>query len=322
MTNIQERYLHAVRRALPLAKADDIIAELRDVLSSQREDREEALGRPLTDDETAAMLKEFGHPLVVAARYRPQQWLIGPDVFPFYWFVMRIVVLVIVGVDIAAGIARFLFGNPSPWQILAQTVGSLSMSLLINVGVLTVIFAILERTGFPRDHVRQWKPQQLPAVEDARKSVWESAFEVAANVLALLWWVGLIHVPWGNVNGEFRMELAPAFDQIFWPVLILLAVRLVENLADWLRPGWTLTRGGLAVITTLVGVGLAAWLYRAGPPWVVVTPLHMPAQGAADLANSVNLALKIGIVAAGAVWAWQGVKTLWQLLRKRQTSAA
>lgn len=321
MTNLQERYLHAVRRALPAAKADDITAELRDVLATRQEEREDALDRPLTEEETAAMLKEFGHPLVVAAQYRKQQWLVGPDVFPFYWFVMRIVVLVIVGVDIAAGAARFLFGNEPPLAILAQTWGSLWMSLLINVGALTVIFAVLERTGFPAEHVRKWTPEQLPAVEDKQKSVWESAFEVAANLLVILWWVGLIHLPWTNGNSEFRMEPAPIFAQLYWPILALLAVRLVENLADWVRPGWRLLRGALAVVTTLVGLGLVGVLYRAGPPWALVTPLSMPAAQAADLANSVNLGLKIGIVAVGVVWAWQGVQTLWRLAQGKRNAS-
>jgi hypothetical protein len=319
MADLQERYLHAIRRALPAAKADDIVAELRDVLATQQEAREDALDRPLTEAETAAMLKEFGHPLVVASRYRPQQWLIGPDVFPFYWFVMRIVLLVIVGVDVAGGIARVLFSHQPPFQVFAQSWGSLCVSLLMTVGVLTVVFAIMERTGFPADHVKQWKPEQLPEVEDARKSVWESAFEVGAGIVAILWWVGLIHVPWSNGGSEFRMDPAPIFAALYWPVLVLMAARLVENLVDWLRPGWRAVRGLLSVGTTSGGLAILAMLYRAGT-WVTVTPLSMPAAQAADLANSVNLALKIAIVAVGAIWAWQGLQTIWRLVRRYRES--
>jgi len=58
--DLLDRYLHAVRWTLPRAKADDIIAELRDELVTRQEDREESLGRPLTQDETSALLKEFG----------------------------------------------------------------------------------------------------------------------------------------------------------------------------------------------------------------------------------------------------------------------
>src|SRR3982751_2179820 len=91
--DLLERYLNAIRRNLPARGAEDIVAELRDVLASRIEDREEALGRSLTAEEIEAIVKDFGHPLVVAARYRKQQWLIGPEVFPFYMSVMRIVLM-------------------------------------------------------------------------------------------------------------------------------------------------------------------------------------------------------------------------------------
>jgi hypothetical protein len=36
------------------------------VIASRIEDREESLGRPLGEKEVSALLREFGHPLVVA----------------------------------------------------------------------------------------------------------------------------------------------------------------------------------------------------------------------------------------------------------------
>jgi hypothetical protein len=319
--DLRERYLHAVRWALPVAKADDIIAELRDVLTSRQEDREEALGRPLTADESGALIKEFGHPLVVAARYRPQRWLIGPDVFPFYIFVMRIMVLIIVGIDIAIGASRALFSDQRPLQILGQTTGSISMSLLVNVGILTIVFAVMERAGFPADHIKQWKPEQLPAVTDKRKSAWEAALELGGGVVFLLWWTSLIHLPYAAGGPDFRMEPAPVFDQLYWPILALVAVRLIQNLIEWLRPRWKLVRGTLGALTILGGLALLAIIYRAGH-WATIVSTGMPADKAAQLSDAVNLGLKIGIVATGAVWAWQGVVELWRLVRNRPQAAA
>ena len=42
------------------------------------EEKEESLGRPLTRNEMEALLKAFGHPLIVAGRYRTFNHLIGP----------------------------------------------------------------------------------------------------------------------------------------------------------------------------------------------------------------------------------------------------
>jgi hypothetical protein len=68
--NLLNRYLQAVARLLPKARRDDIIAELRANILSQMEDREQELGRALTEDEQAAILRHHGNPTIVAGRYR------------------------------------------------------------------------------------------------------------------------------------------------------------------------------------------------------------------------------------------------------------
>src|SRR5215471_9440096 len=88
-----ERYLQAVKKYLPLKRQDDIIAELRANMESQIEDRESELNRPLTQGEFDDLLRKMGHPMVVASRYQPQQYLIGPTLFPMYLYVLRIALL-------------------------------------------------------------------------------------------------------------------------------------------------------------------------------------------------------------------------------------
>jgi len=319
--DLQERYLHAVRWALPAAKANDIVAELRDELASRQEDREEELGRPLTTEEASALLKDFGHPLVVAASYRHRQWLIGPDVFPFYFFVARIVALIAVGIQVAVAGARIIFGDGPTGPILAQAWGGLWASLFISVGVVTLIFAVLERVGFPADHVRKWRPDQLPAVTHDRKSMWESAFEVVAGAIFLLWWVGAIHfpIPWGGPG--FRMEPAPVFATLYWPILVLLAVRLVQNLIEWLRPDWIWIRDALAVLTAIAGLALVAIIYRAGQ-WVTVVSSGMPADKATDLSNALNLSLRIALVVVAVIWLSQSALWVWRRARRWQAASA
>ena len=72
-----DRYLFAVSKHLPQARREDLIAELKDNLLSQIEDEEASLGRPLTTDEIAEVLRKHGRPLLVALQYLPQQHLIG-----------------------------------------------------------------------------------------------------------------------------------------------------------------------------------------------------------------------------------------------------
>jgi hypothetical protein len=84
-----DRYLQAVKKHLPFRRQEDIIAELRANLESQLEDKESELGRPLTTGEAEDWLRTLGPPMMVASRYQPQQFLIGPTLFPMYSFVLR-----------------------------------------------------------------------------------------------------------------------------------------------------------------------------------------------------------------------------------------
>jgi len=62
-----ERYLANMLVLLPKSQRDDIIAELRDVLTGCREEEAAKLGHPLTRAEEESLLREFGHPVLVAA---------------------------------------------------------------------------------------------------------------------------------------------------------------------------------------------------------------------------------------------------------------
>src|SRR5687768_18157345 len=91
-----DRYLVAVRRYLPRPQQDDIVSELSDSLRSELEEREQALSRPLNEAEQSELLKQRGHPWLMASRYLPQQYLIGPALFPYYRQALTMVVFWVV----------------------------------------------------------------------------------------------------------------------------------------------------------------------------------------------------------------------------------
>lgn len=313
-----DRYLAAVRRDLPAGAngqgADDIIAELRDDLMTRKEAREEALDRALDASETSALLRDFGHPLVVASRYRKHQYLIGPETFPFYFATMRIVLLVVGAVLVAVGLARTLLGDQDLVQAIAQTAASLWGSAFTVFAIVTIVFAVLERNNFPAEHVAKWVPDNLPDLSQKQPGRWESAFEVAMGIAFLLWWTGLLPIPFTTQAPEFRLEPAPIWAPLYWPVLILAAARLVHNLVQWLRPRWITIRGLLGAATAIGGVVLLVLIYQAGH-WVDIVPTGMAAAEAAQLEDSLNLALRIAIVVTTVIWTLGSLGALWQMVR-------
>ena len=312
-----DRYLAAIARRLPADKATDIVAEIQDDLLSRIEAREEALGRPLDRREVSALIKEMGHPLIVAARYRPAQYLIGPDAFPFFVATLRIVAMfMVLALAVGAG-ANVIFGHVPLARAFAQTLTGLLSSTMLTFGTVVAIFYALERTGFPADHLRKWRPEELPETRDKQPGAWCSAFEVAVGLYAILWWCGVAPLPllYTNVKG-LTLVPDPFWMTLWWPVLALMVARLVYNVVQWLRPRWKMVRGVLSVATAVGGVALLAVVHQAGH-WISMRSATMSAHELLELDRAVNLGLGIAIIVVGVVWVLQCAKELWQLVRAR-----
>jgi hypothetical protein len=88
--DLLDRYLQAVKFFLPRAQQDDIIKELSEDVHSRLDDLQAELGRPPNAAEQEALIKSYGHPALLAGRYGPRRQLVGPEMFPFYWFVLRL----------------------------------------------------------------------------------------------------------------------------------------------------------------------------------------------------------------------------------------
>src|SRR5437763_5483254 len=140
-----DRYLYEIRRSLPEAQRDDVIAEISDTIQSHFEDRERQVGRPLTDAEAAAILKAFGHPKIVASRYQPAQYLIGPEIYPFFWYTLKIVLAGALALELLGALIASLL-SPSPLPAFVKNIAVVWPTIFLVFGVVTFIFVALERT--------------------------------------------------------------------------------------------------------------------------------------------------------------------------------
>jgi len=156
-----DRYLHAVRSFLPASRQDDIIRELSDDIYSQAADREEALGRPLTDAETGALLRQFGHPMLLAAKYRPQRQLIGPPLFPFYWFALKTALGAALIVHGAIALAMVVGGQPAD-RIIGPLAAFPFGPAVTVFGWVTLAFAGIQMVMPHLRGIDAWNPDRLP----------------------------------------------------------------------------------------------------------------------------------------------------------------
>ncbi len=161
-----DRYLQAVKFWLPKGQKQDIIAELSEDIRSQIEEKENELGRKLNEAEAEAIFKRVGRPVLVANRYSPQQYLIGPLLFPIYRFVLKIVALCYLVPWVLAWIGFMIYdpgfrakhSGGTLIGALGSVWGPLWLAAFCACGVVTIVFAVLERAQTKSGFLEDWDP--------------------------------------------------------------------------------------------------------------------------------------------------------------------
>jgi hypothetical protein len=255
MSSVVEHYLLQLRSLLPRAQRDDISARIRDGIASAIEERERELGRALDDAETSEILKTYGHPIAVAGRHLPMQQLIGPRVFPLYWYAIQAVLAVIAAVGgIVAAIA--LFTEPRATQAALQVLARFLGIGLDAAAVVTLLFALLDRQHarfrFLEDFDARkgfFAARDAPLGEIPRN---DTLIELAMVAILLLWWSGWLVFP--SVQFDVKVELGSGITALHFPVIALCVLDLIRLGVDLVHPYRTRPRIAIAIVSN------AAWL--------------------------------------------------------------
>ena len=309
-----DRYLHAVRGFLPAAEQDDIIRELSDDIHSQIAERELEAGRPLRDGELKILLQQLGHPLVLAARYRPNRNLIGPTIFPIYWQVLKVGLIGALIVHGSLGIAMIAGGRPV--QSIVDVFARFPFTTAVTVfGWVTLVFAFVDRTQLP--WLRTWDPDKLsvPRLHEPQsrlpllgECIWSTAL--------LAWWVFVPRFPFLIFGpGASFLALAPSWQQLYVPVAVLWGTSLVILWMLLVRPDLVRFRAGARLLTRAIGLVSAALLLRAAP--LVLPVAGTTVESAEGVVRLVNLAIRIGLVAFICITIVEVMREAWRLQRAR-----
>lgn len=327
-----ERYLEAVRKLLPRRRQEDIIAELRANLESQREEREAELGRPLTEGEMIDWLKELGPPLEMAGRYQPPRYLIGPAIFPLYWWVLRLVLFwAAVGYGISIVVRLFVESHGPDW--VAGQIALYPEILIMATAWVTVAFAILEAVAerYPekcpdlvamRPH---WSPTSLPPLDKRPPAAGKprtfttAVAELIAQFVLLIWLLLLPRYPFLLMGpGAAVLDHAPVRPaQVliiwFWSIVIFNAIQLVWQVISFLTERWRVrSRAQRLTFKAMELIPMVVLLAAPAHVYVVTNPAeasHMP--DGVDLAT-VNNWIFVVVIAIACLTVLQFARDLWK----------
>lgn len=326
-----DRYLEAVRKHLPWQRQDDIIAELRANLEAQIEDKEAMLGRRLGKDEADAWLKEFGAPMQVAARYRPQRSLIGPALFPAYRFVLKLVAFWLVVIYSIVNAVQFAVGPVGP-AVVVHAVFQLFVILLTIAAEITLVFAAVEYAGthwpgrFPwlAKAVAEWPGVNLPAPSlppqeaPGQRSFARAVAEVILGALCLLWLLLIPYYPYLLLGpGEVYLkalpyQLAPIWMRFYWCIVALNLLQLGWRSLDLIRGSWRQPHPVRHILFKVVGlIPLLLVLNAPGHLLVILKQgARAPAMNGVTLA-AINPAIHKALLVVAVIVA---ITLLWEIV--------
>ena len=301
-----DRYLQAVKLALPKAQQNDVIRELTDEILSQVEEKESALGRPLSEDEQIALLKQLGHPVQVASRYRKQQYLIGPTVFPYYWLALKWVLAVVLFVMAIGSVTVAATGGG-----LAAAIGIIvryPFAALSAFAWTTIIAALLDYFRAKLNFFSKWDPRRLPKLSTPQKqpSTTETVAAIIFGTIFGVWWlVGLKHQFWIFGPGIAYLRFGPVFQSIYPLFVVAIVADIVRHTIALLRPGWETGRLALAVFHRAITLLVLYFLINAADLIVVGNAIDPNLQPVLKSLNHVtHLGLLVATVVTVAQSAW------------------
>jgi hypothetical protein len=323
-TDLLDRYMHAVRFWLPKAQQADIVAEIGEDLQSQVEEREAALGHTLNEDDVVALLKKRGSPAKVASGYLPEQRLMNPAMLPVYRLVLKIV-LCWVFVPLFAFVFLgpvLAFGHPGHAVLVCLV--EYWRAAFMTVGMVTTVFALLDRYQVKFKHADNWNPRKLPRVPGTQNTMarWNHLAGFIFGIAAAAIWVALLGQRTEfSLSSGARLILGPVWKEIYWTVLGLTLTSALFDLLSALYPRWTRVRSRVRIVIDVCAlVGVAALLKTGNFVEIVGGNFS-----AADLANKLawfNGMIDYTAIAAAVVMVIEAICEIRFLMRGKRARPA
>lgn len=283
-TDLLTRYLQAIGEHLPAATRDDVLAELRANLQAQLDDRAEELNRPLTDADIAPILQQHGRPFLVAARYLPQQYLVGPTLFPYYLLILRRVAPFALLACFLAQSSDLLYAHTFPDVLgtFGRSMAQLFPDLLLILFWITFAFVIAEFV-YTKNNAKlcipSWNPLKLPRLKPRINGktrtcrIAEFVFHACflLYVLEIPTHLYLFLGPFAGYLHHISVHFTPIWHTFYIAFIIVLVVQLAAK-ALALNPAYDTWRFPLDLFTKIASVGCTAIMLTTHTYFISTNP--------------------------------------------------
>ena len=297
LEDVTNRYIYQVVRRLGASQRDEIKKELQGLIEDMLSERTE---NP-TKEDIDAVLTELGRPSELANKYRDsKQYLIGPEYFSLYIFILKIVLgAVALGMAVALTVG-FITAPP---QDISAAIGtffdSIFMALLQAFAWLTFGFAMAERYNKRKItfQAEKWKPSDLPPVPLENATIRRSG-PIVGMVFILLFMMIFNVAPQifsVYVGSGAALTVVPVFNLARWPEFIalfnvLFALGLAKEFVRLLFGRYNFRLAAAITVINILAVVLSVILFTNPGVWNPAFAQTLQNAHAFGMASDFNLA--------------------------------
>ncbi len=269
-----ERYIYQVTKHLTVNRKD-IEKELRTLIDDMLETR--TLGDTATKEDIDVVLTELGNPSEMADKYRSfNQFLIGPELFPRYLFLLKIVLGATLFGMCVVTVLDYVTNLGSNWYLfIGDLIGNAVSGIMTAFAWVTILFAIFEWRGIKlKELTEPWEVSSLPPipVKEASISIAEPIVGIIFTIIVMLLFIMAPQVLGAYFTSNGSTTSIPIFNLKVFPVvlplfLLVLGIGLLRHFWELVERKYTLRYGIFTTIINTISTLLVIIIFTRFEVW-------------------------------------------------------
>lgn len=271
-----EAYVTEVALQVPRRQRNDVAFELRALLLEELQDKLDAGGGTAPAAETATeLVRAFGRPADVAARYRPTLTIIDPADGQKFFRLAAVGLVLIWVLGLFERLRQPIGSGAELLGVIGQWLLGTFVASLWWPGVLVVYFGLSAWDRRRRPESSGWKPRAADRIQGGRATHVLGMLGILCGLFVLLDPTWILDLFWGGRAAPVAYEALTYTDtfrarQAPW-LLGLLLVNIPLFLAVIASGRWSVMLRRVETVLTLALCGVMAWTVVDGPVFRTTT---------------------------------------------------
>lgn len=276
--DVIDLYVKDVAARLPRNKRNDVAFELRALLLESLHDRS-AAGQNADADIAMTLVREFGRPDEVAARYLPVLSIIDPADGARFLRLTWIGLAIIWSLGLLSVVRQAADSGADALQIIAQWWATAVLPSFWWPGVLVAWYGLSARSRRRHSQVPEWTPSAARKPEGGRGALLLGVFGIVTGICVLIEPRWILDLFWGGKAAPAAytaLTYTDTFLQRQAPVLLtLLVLNIPLYISVIVRGRWSATLRRCEELLGLATCAAMAWTVLDGPVFLAASSDQM-----------------------------------------------